>query len=549
MDHVYPQDSAVAERDMSTGTDETSTAMEETLSFTMQETYTETESEYDDLDDPDRYDADKEKIFAAPLTQDYVVFHPETHAVDAATVPMLIQLLTDPSTADPNLQFIFVLTFQYVIKPTAIMELLQLRLSQVIQPPLHIFDGPEMMAWRKECMMPTLLRLLNLVKMLVAVHPMLIRTSHEFYDAIYKLIDTMALVHATGAANLKNHLEKQVVEVVTVHMDRAPQFSRQPPKPKLTKAFFECHLVSDLEFSHLTPLEVARQLTLLDHRLYRAIRPEELLLQNWTKEGTKEIFSSNVLASIRHFCNIGKWVVTEIVSTPDLDKRVASLARFIKTVNECLKLHNFNGAMAIISGLQNHSVYRLTKTWESLPSATWAVWEAVTERLKCDNNYSNLRRILKATSPPCVPYLGMYLSELTFISNESSWTESRRLVNVVKLRFITNIILAVQTFQNTRYELESVDMIQRYLQTFYEATEDDLYALSLECEERQGSLVEPMSKRKKKLKKKELKRSKRKMSSSSSSSSSSSAPPAKGKLKASKILRASTSLQSKLKPR
>ena len=145
-----------------------------------------------------------------------------------------------------------------------------------------------------------------------------------------------------------------------------------------------------------------------------------------------------------------------------------------------------------------------------------------------------------------------YLSELTFISNESSWAHSRRLVNVVKMRFIANIVLAVQTFQNTRYELQAVDMIQTYLQQFHEATEDDLYNLSLECEERRGTLVEPMSKRKKKLMKKEQKREKgtkkhrRKLKESAEGSEE---PAKKNKLKTSKILRASTSLQSRLKPR
>ena len=83
------------------------------------------------------------------------------------------------------------------------------------------------------------------------------------------MIDVVAFVHVTGASNLKSHLEKQVKEVAASHAEKAPQFSRQLPKVKLPKAFFECHLVTDLELACLTPVEIARQLTLLDHRLYR----------------------------------------------------------------------------------------------------------------------------------------------------------------------------------------------------------------------------------------------------------------------------------------
>lgn len=75
--------------------------MEETLSFTMQETYTETESEFDDMDDIERWEEGKERVFDAPFTPEHIIFHPDSDSsvVDAATVPMLIQYLTDPQTA------------------------------------------------------------------------------------------------------------------------------------------------------------------------------------------------------------------------------------------------------------------------------------------------------------------------------------------------------------------------------------------------------------------------------------------------------------------
>ena len=73
--------------------------MEETLSFTMQETYTETESEFDDADDIERWEEGKDRVFEAPQTPEHIIFHPDSGAVDAASVPMLIQYLTDPETA------------------------------------------------------------------------------------------------------------------------------------------------------------------------------------------------------------------------------------------------------------------------------------------------------------------------------------------------------------------------------------------------------------------------------------------------------------------
>ena len=60
-------------------------------------------------------------------------------------------------------------------------------------------------------------------------------------------------------------------------------------------------LLSRVSLSTLHPLELARQVAILDHSLYRAIRPSELLHMRWTKKD-KLIQAPHVLASIRQFC-------------------------------------------------------------------------------------------------------------------------------------------------------------------------------------------------------------------------------------------------------
>ena len=88
----------------------------------------------------------------------------------------------------------------------------------------------------------------------------------------------------------------------------------------------------------------------------------------------------------------------------------------------------------VISGLQNHCVKRLKLTWDQIPEKGWDMWEELSDVFKCDQNFASLRAVNSKSSLPAIPYLGMYLSDLTFIDNEGNFIkENPSLINFVKM--------------------------------------------------------------------------------------------------------------------
>lgn len=81
----------------------------------------------------------------------------------------------------------------------------------------------------------------------------------------------------------------------------------------------------------IDPRELARQLTLIDYDLCRAIEPKECLGMAWTKED-KEERSPHLLRFIKHFNLVSKWIAFILVSEPNIKKRVKLLSHILSVL-------------------------------------------------------------------------------------------------------------------------------------------------------------------------------------------------------------------------
>ena len=134
--------------------------------------------------------------------------------------------------------------------------------------------------------------------------------------------------------------------------------------------------------------------------------------------------------------------------------------------------------MEISSGLNSSGIKRLKDTWESIDEKWKKRYENMVEKISNDKNYQNVRHILKTVSPPCIPYLGMYLTDLTFIEDGNKDTLDG-LINFTKRRLISGVIQEIQQLQQTPYFLQSVPVIKSYIKNYKVLEPEKIYDNSI----------------------------------------------------------------------
>ncbi|KAI8058987.1 ras guanine nucleotide exchange factor domain-containing protein [Gongronella butleri] len=245
-----------------------------------------------------------------------------------------------------------------------------------------------------------------------------------------------------------------------------------------------------LRFLEIDPLELARQLTIMDFKLYSRIKPVECLDKNWGQENSQHT-AANVKASIEYSNQVTSWVTDSILSKEELKKRSNILKHWIMVAEKCRLLHNYNTCMAILSAFDNSSVGRLKRTWETMSAKTNSTLTGIRRLMGANRNFNEYREIIHKVNPPCIPFLGIFLQDLTFVEdgNSNCLKKSNNLINFAKRMKTAEVIQELQQYQSTPYILQTVPSIQEFIKTHLQSSRDEetLYNLSLAVEPRERS--------------------------------------------------------------
>ena len=74
------------------------------------------------------------------------------------------------------------------------------------------------------------------------------------------------------------------------------------------------------------------------------------------------VTTSAHILDLSHRKQVSKWVITELVTEGNTKVRAGLYERFVAVAQNLEKLNNFNGCIAILTGLQSSPIYRLKET-------------------------------------------------------------------------------------------------------------------------------------------------------------------------------------------
>ncbi|KAJ3733271.1 ras guanine nucleotide exchange factor domain-containing protein [Lentinula guzmanii] len=84
--------------------------------------------------------------------------------------------------------------------------------------------------------------------------------------------------------------------------------------------------------------------------------------------------------------------------------------------------------------------------------------------LDSKRNFNKYRMMLASVVPPCVPFIGVFLSTLQFIQDGNRDTLSDGLINFKKRQMASEVISDIKRWQAHSYNLQSVPVIREYLE-------------------------------------------------------------------------------------
>ncbi|KAF3770434.1 ras GEF [Cryphonectria parasitica EP155] len=404
--------------------------------------------------------------------------------IKGGSLTALVEQLTRHDKLDSNFNNTFLLTYRSFTTARELFELLVHRFG--IQPPEGLSPA-EFEVWRERKQSPIRFRVVNILKNWFETFWMEDSQEEETKNLIRDVYnfarDTVKSTETPGSAPLMAVLDQRMSgkDVGRRLIQTQNQSAPAPIMPKNMKK---------LKFLDIDPTEFARQLTIIESRLYGKIKPTECLNKRWQKkpgEGEPNP-APNIKALIEHSNQMTNWVAEMILAQSDVKRRVVVIKHFVAVGEKCRQLNNFSTITSIISALGTAPIARLKRTWDQVHQKTQATLEGMRKLMLSTKNFAEYRESLHMANPPCIPFFGVYLTDLTFIEDGiPSIIKKTTLINFAKRAKTADVIRDIQQYQNVPYSLQPVTELQDYILSNMQAAGDvhEMYDKSLLVEPRE----------------------------------------------------------------
>ncbi|CAK8692407.1 unnamed protein product [Clavelina lepadiformis] len=420
---------------------------------------------------PLRLPSEDKYRFAVPDTTENIIIDDEKSipSIKGGTVLKLVERLTYHEYYDSSFTKTFLTTFRSFCKPQLLLDFLIERFNIPEPPPSEeqqaaidrgeIITRDDLKRFRNEFAQPIQLRVMNVLRQWLEYHWYDFEADQTLLKRVEKFVSS---VHGKNMQKWARTMQKIIMKKNDSE-DEMPTFSfAQDPPP------VEWHLTHDKEkytIMTLHPIEIARQLTLLEFAMYRKVQPSELVGTVWTKAG-KEANSPNLLKMIHSSTTVSRWLSKSIVEAKNFEERTSVMSRAVEIMQVLKQLNNFNGLLEFVAAFNSSAIHRLHHTKQHLPER---LLKALRECMDlCDPRLTRTLEKLRSCDPPCVPFVGTFLTNILKTEEGNphllpNYPEKLELINFAKRRMVASILFDIQQYQNQPYNLIPVPEIQEFL--------------------------------------------------------------------------------------
>lgn len=241
------------------------------------------------------------------------------------TLAALVEQLTRHDRLDSPFNITFLLTYRSFTTASELFELLVKRFS--VQPPRGISEEDYKM-WVDKKQKPIRFRVVNILKSWFDHYWMenADQASDQLLRRVYSFAqESIATTSTPGSGPLMTAVEQRLRGQDTNAKKLVPTPSASIPTPIVPKN------LKKIKFLDIDATEFARQLTIIESRLYGKIKPTECLNKTWQKKVTPEEpdLAPNVKALILHSNQLTNWVAEMILTQSDFKRRVVVIKHFV----------------------------------------------------------------------------------------------------------------------------------------------------------------------------------------------------------------------------
>ena len=187
---------------------------------------------------------------------------------------------------------------------------------------------------------------------------------------------------------------------------------------------------------------------------------------------------------VNWFGRLSKLIPTEICSCGTLKERIRLINFFIEVGKQCAKLGNFNSLMAIVVGLNQNSVARMTSTWSKCNDHSFKRLERLLDPNRNFHRYrKRLNEKLVSGCEFVIPVFSIFVKDMYVLNVGIKDKLANDVINFQKLWHISKQVNDMMILKSKCCSYTIDTQVIDYLLTTPVCSEDVLYKTSFEVEQ------------------------------------------------------------------